>query len=716
MKAQALQKIQAIFVQFQNYNGQAGALQMEEAALSICNQYGIVLPLAQTAFLNGLKADRSDDIKKALEYYSLCSESCAESDKILKLHAMSLIGSIYADTEEYGKAYNVYKQVLDNVDCLDDGCLPLIYINISDLFLSLKQYPTALEFASLGEQSSTKVGNKGNQALSLVNMGYALGYMQKTDAAVDHIKQAIIIAQESGITRTEAIGNGYIAQVMSLNHSSDVNDVLRYFEASEALFQKINDGHNRCENLVYHAAYLEQQARDKEARSICEQVKKMISATHNYGFLSIHYKTLINLERKSGDNIKLLALQDVYIQATERALEKTQNKKYEIILQQVKEQTAEHERQLLSKIKEHVTVITKIGQNLATADDLSQKLPEIFEQISTIFPSDEFGIALYDEQTQILDYCYFYDNNGPVKSLQINCSCEYSIGSYIIANKATVHLNQISDETLDQFVPREFRQKKDHTHYKEGEPVQSIILTPIMLGDRILGVLSTQHYQTNQYHQHHCSLFEQLAGFIAIALENRTQRSHLQQANHKLDILSRTEPLTELFNRYQLDNIAPQLIKEAQDNHYNFAVIIIDVDYFKNYNDRHGHFYGDKALKSVANTMKNAFNSPNDHLFRYGGDEFLILCVDQSSQLIDAKIKSLRSTIKALPTQNSQPPQNNSLTLSIGAVNQIPGKYINATFEAYFEQADKALYEIKQSGRDHHHIVINHSKMFSPSI
>lgn len=699
MKAQALQKIQAIFGQFQNYHGKEGAARLEEEALSICNKFAVELPQPQTSFLKGLNCDRRGDIDEALEHYTLCAATCTEKDKVLKLQVMSLMGSIHADTENYNDAYQLYKQVLNNINHLDDDYLPLVYINISDLFLSLKQYQTAFELASLGKVGAKKLGNKGNHSLSLLNMGYAIGHMHQSAKAIDYIEEAISIAHEAGITRTEAIGYGYIAQIMVLDTGYHLDEVLQNFEMANTLFEQLHDQHNQCENLVFYAAYLEKNNFDTQAQSICSQASTMINSEQNYSFFSLLYKTLIRLEKKRGQSTKLLSLQDAYIHATEIALAKTQTSEYEVILQQVQETTAEQERQLLAKMKEHIAAITLIGQNIAIADDISQELPFIFDKIGTIFPTNEFGIALYDQDTEVLDYCYFYDINGPVERMQINCASDYSIGSYVVKNKATVHLNQISDEALDQFVPRKYRKQIDHVVYG-NDPVQSIMLSPIMLGERVLGVLSTQHYLTNQYQQHHCGLFEQLASFIAVSLENRSQKQSLQQANKKLEVLSRTEPLTGLYNRFQLDEIAPQLMQQAKKNQHNLGVVIIDVDYFKNYNDLFGHYDGDKALKAVARQMTVVFDTPHDHLFRYGGDEFLILCENQTSVDLERKMQRLLQATKSLAIKSPVPELGSYLTLSIGAVNQVPGDEINTSFNTYFEQADKALYEVKLNGRN----------------
>ena len=352
-------------------------------------------------------------------------------------------------------------------------------------------------------------------------------------------------------------------------------------------------------------------------------------------------------------------------------------------------------------MQSHIGVITQIGQHIATTDDIGEQLPHIFEQVQTIFPSTEFGIALYDREHQVLDYRYFCDNDGAVPPVQIHCEQEHSVGSYVIRNQATVHLNRINDEILSQFVPTEQRQQSENIYFNEDEkPAQSIMLTPIMIDGRVLGLLSSQHSLPEQYHQHHCQLFEQLASFIAISLENRAQKESLRQANSTLDKLSRTEPLTGLYNRYQLDHIAPQLIHNATVTNNPIAVTILDIDYYKGYNDHFGHRDGDKALQIVAEQMKQVFHLSSDHLFRYGGDEFLILSYGQTSEQLTQKLEKLQDAIKKTGLSNPRSQCCKQLTLSIGSINHVDEYAHSMSFEGLFELADKALFKAKEAGRN----------------
>ncbi len=701
MNSQALQEIQSIFAQFQNHPGPQGSRYIAQRAEQVCENYGIEMPVAQRAFIDALTFDRDDQLEAAIEHYSLCINSCTSGDRVLKLHASMLLGSVFSDREEYQQAYTLFNQVLTNITSLDDSYRSLAYTNISDLLLSLKQYQAAYELAKLGAEAGLRIRNNTNRAICLLNMGYALGHMGQSHQALPYLDQAIESAKEMNILRSQAIGYSYKAQIMSIDGSFPLDEVVTLFDRASHIFTQLNDKHHSIENRVFYAEFLEKHNQLTQSLNLCNQLLDDINMEQNYRFAAVLLKARIGIAKKQDCSEDLIQYQQVYIELTDKHFVRSQQREFDSLLKQVEATTAEQEKQLLAKMQDHVGAITQIGQNLATTDDIGSQLPEIYEQVSTIFPTFEFGIALYDAKTSTLDYRYFYDSQGPATPMQIQCDKEHTIGTYVIKNKATVHLNRINNEILAQFLPLEMRETLDNVYYDEEEkPAQSIMLTPIMIDGRVLGLLSTQHSLPEQYQQHHCQLFEQLASYIAISLENRTQKEKLKRANLELDKLSRTEPLTGLNNRYQLDKIAPQLIHNAAASNTPIAITVLDIDYYKGYNDHFGHQDGDIALQIVAERMKQVFDSPCDHLFRYGGDEFLILSYGKSDKELKSQLEQLQGSIKTTGLMNPRSQCSNRLTLSMGSINhQNDGTQI-PSFDALFEAADIALFKAKKAGRN----------------
>ena len=119
---------------------------------------------------------------------------------------------------------------------------------------------------------------------------------------------------------------------------------------------------------------------------------------------------------------------------------------------------------------------------------------------------------------------------------------------------------------------------------------------------------------------------------------------------------------------------------------------MIDVDYFKEFNDTYGHVQGDVILKSVADSLMD--NMPSDvFVARFGGDEFSCMCINKSDDEIINYIKSIQNNIKNKKIEHKGNKNNNYLTLSFGFYN-------GALTSSMLEKADEALYQSKSKGRN----------------
>tara|TARA_R100001443_G_scaffold50810_2_gene62807 strand:- start:3848 stop:6784 length:2937 start_codon:yes stop_codon:yes gene_type:complete len=172
-------------------------------------------------------------------------------------------------------------------------------------------------------------------------------------------------------------------------------------------------------------------------------------------------------------------------------------------------------------------------------------------------------------------------------------------------------------------------------------------------------------------------------------VKERTQE--LYQANQKLQQMSMQDALTELHNRHYLDVNIDAMLARAQRNEQPLTWILLDLDYFKRINDQYGHQLGDTVLKHFAAILQQHSRS-NDHLIRWGGEEFLLI-LEQSSE-VQHYIERLQQLVHSYPWQQ-QLGVPVSITCSIGATVQPPGW--DWQYSLYL--ADAALYKVKNSGR-----------------
>ena len=152
------------------------------------------------------------------------------------------------------------------------------------------------------------------------------------------------------------------------------------------------------------------------------------------------------------------------------------------------------------------------------------------------------------------------------------------------------------------------------------------------------------------------------------------------------------DPLTGVKNRSTLDDAFQRELKLARRHNHDLSVILLDIDHFKQVNDQHGHLYGDQALRAVAQCVQRTIRD-SDLLFRFGGEEFMILLSGtgaEGSALLAERIRREVERITPFPDGKT------TLTISLGVTSL---RQEDAP-ESLLERADAALYQAKRSGRN----------------
>ncbi|RMT80631.1 sensor domain-containing diguanylate cyclase [Pseudomonas viridiflava] len=180
-----------------------------------------------------------------------------------------------------------------------------------------------------------------------------------------------------------------------------------------------------------------------------------------------------------------------------------------------------------------------------------------------------------------------------------------------------------------------------------------------------------------------------LTGLLCRELRRR------HRAEDKLACLAATDGLTGLDNRRQLDTTMEIEWARAQRSGKPLSLLMIDVDHFKAFNERHGHQGGDQALRKVAQTVAANIRRPGDLAARYGGEEFVVVLPETDSKGAMSLAENLRKAIESIPpfAGDEQP-----VTVSIGVASQRVQSGDKLT--AFFGVADKALYQAKNNGRN----------------
>lgn len=200
--------------------------------------------------------------------------------------------------------------------------------------------------------------------------------------------------------------------------------------------------------------------------------------------------------------------------------------------------------------------------------------------------------------------------------------------------------------------------------------------------------------------------FFQLVGQIvasALAQQRSLQqleatREDLEAANTELDRMSRTDPLTGLGNRRAFDEARARELSRARRTNTPLALLLLDVDHFKAYNDTLGHAEGDVCLAAIAALLRDVARRPGDLAARIGGEEFALLLPDTDAAGAERLYAELRQTLNRGALPHPASPVGPRVTLSAGIAEYDAAG--NETFKDFFAACDAALYAAKHAGRD----------------
>jgi diguanylate cyclase (GGDEF)-like protein len=172
----------------------------------------------------------------------------------------------------------------------------------------------------------------------------------------------------------------------------------------------------------------------------------------------------------------------------------------------------------------------------------------------------------------------------------------------------------------------------------------------------------------------------------------------LEKVNDELQKLANADGLTGLANRRIIDEFMDRETTRCTRGGNPIAVIMIDLDNFKAYNDNYGHIAGDSCLKKIAKVLKNTVSRPEDLVGRYGGEEFCVVLPNTDMDGAMHVAERIRIEVERLGIPHSGNSDKSVVTLSVGVSSHIPG--LQAPSNQLLSEADKALYQAKMAGKN----------------
>lgn len=221
----------------------------------------------------------------------------------------------------------------------------------------------------------------------------------------------------------------------------------------------------------------------------------------------------------------------------------------------------------------------------------------------------------------------------------------------------------------------------------------SAIFVPLKFGTEIIGALSVQSVRPYAYTEEDVDLLQTCALYLSV----RVHQAQLETQSAHLENMASTDSLTGVPNRRSFNARLTSEWRRSVRRNANLAVMLVDIDFFKPFNDTYGHVAGDAALQQVATALTSCLARSEDFFARYGGEEFVAILPDTDMAGAVRIAERMRESVLELGIAHSGSLLQR-LTISIGVACKIPPR--GASPDSLVEAADVALYQAKRSGRN----------------
>ncbi|HEY8890263.1 MAG TPA: diguanylate cyclase [Clostridium sp.] len=691
--------------------------------------------------------------EKAMTYLFDCinlSERQSLCD--LQLLAYKNIGNIYFHIGEYGKSLEYYNSAEKLTKIISTSknyyksfgaefYAAKIYNNIGEIYRVLRCYEDAIIYYNLSDKLDRELNYKATFGVALSNLGYVEYYLGNYDKALEYLNEAILYLVKNDYKGGIVEAYGIFALIHEKKGNYQVCE--RYFTKAIHISSGIAYDYGRIDLLIDYSKFLENIGKRKEAIDKLEGVYNIsidnnflenkrkealdkleeaynISIDNNlYAKTMEICKRTINLYEQANDINNANKYCKIYFK-NEKKLENIEIINRAIHLKtKVKLESLEEERKNilekseafrkeaedLMKTVKNISIISELGEKLTTTLDLNQIYEMLYNSIQSFMVANAFGVAIYKEEKGVIEYQYLMENYVKTELYKVNFDNEASMAVKCLKENKLIIINDMKNEHsnyVDTIIT-----SNNSNNYK----LNSAIYCPLSIDNKLIGVITVQAYEKNSFTKLTIEMIKALSSYAAIAINNATKsinllvemeqrrktQIQLENINSKLIHLSENDGLTDIPNRRKFDSIIEKEWNKAKERKSVISIIIFDIDCFKQYNDNYGHTVGDSCLISISNELCKSLVK-NYFAARYGGDEFVIVLPDINLENAKSYGDNLRRNVEKLSLIHKFSKVKGIVTVTLGVSSTIPDS--DSTIIDFIRQADNALYEAKNKGRN----------------
>ncbi len=565
----------------------------EEIFTRINNNEG----LAKTINAQGVAYHNQSDYNQALETYRrglALAETRNLPDRIISV--LNNIGEVYLEINRIDDANEYFMRALE---LLTDRSGPELKESLVD----------GVPLAGDEEQMAVIIGNIGSTSLKNGDFSSAekcfsraLNLARKND---DRIVESEVLTM-CGVLELER-GNAGAAE--------------EYHTQSLRVSRNSNNNLSRISTIIHLGDLHVRMGQNDSAMELYQQA---VSAAEGIGspyLESWACSRMADTLEKDGRFDAALKMHRRYARVRLQLLSESSEQKLKSLQERI-------ESERLKIANERLELINDFAREVTSTLDLDEVFNRIYERVNELIEAHVFTIALYDDESHIIDFLLTIEDGERIPPVQISSDRTDSFAAYAVREKTPVIIKDRESES--------HRYLQSDSPPERGKRSLSLVFMPLEIKDRVVGVLSVQSQKTNAYSDLDLSLIRTLSSFVAIAIDNalivnrvtmlnqlvRREKDELQTAYQRITFLANHDHLTGLANRRMFVEMLDLSIAQTKTVGGSLAVFFIDLDKFKPVNDAYGHDTGDEVLKIVAERVK-ALLRQEDLFARLGGDEFV---------------------------------------------------------------------------------------------
>lgn len=335
--------------------------------------------------------------------------------------------------------------------------------------------------------------------------------------------------------------------------------------------------------------------------------------------------------------------------------------------------------QSMQRKAEQLEVLNQVAKAVGSTIEMKSLVEQIYQQISRIIRTDTYFVGVYLPELNGLDIQILIDQGERYPSQTV--PADKGFAGLVIKTKQPLLIEDLP-------VQRKTLPAQGMIIGQE-KPSVSWLGVPMIAGGELMGVIAVASYKAYAFNEQDQALLLNVANQAAIAVDNAKHHASVEEQ-------ARRDSLTGVFNHGYFLQRLDEEIEQARDNEKPLSLIMLDIDYFKEYNDQHGHVIGDEVLRLTVEAIR-AHIKTVDIVGRWGGEELGVILTGATTDQAMQVAERIRKTLTQMPLV-----ADTGLSLSKPTVSQGIASYPEhaMTCAQLVISADQALYQAKEAGRD----------------